>query len=86
MKRKPPTVLSPEAFAEAWPKTVIVQQPVAQLAGSGKVIVHPPGAQTSAGKSAIVQAPLAPMAPVSPIVHQPGAQIPWYYYPQMLSQ
>ncbi len=32
------------AFADASPETVIVQQPIAQLAGSGKVIMHPPDA------------------------------------------
>jgi hypothetical protein len=32
------------AFAEAWPETVIVQRSAAQLAGSGKPIMHLPGA------------------------------------------
>jgi hypothetical protein len=32
------------AFAEAWPETVIVQRSAAQLAGSGKSIMHLPGA------------------------------------------
>jgi hypothetical protein len=58
MKRSSPTALSrgPQAFcphnlkpmralAESWPQTVIVQQPVAQLVGSRKGIVHPLGAQ-----------------------------------------
>ena len=54
------------AFAEAWPETVIV---------------HPPGAQTSASKSASVQAPLAqPPRTVAAIVHQPGAQLPWKHH------
>jgi hypothetical protein len=48
---KPTAFLPPEkcmrAFAEAWPETVIVQRPVAQLTGARKP------------ESAIVQAPLA---------------------------
>ncbi len=74
------------AFAEAWPKTVIVQQPVAQLAGSGKVIMRQPGAQTSKPKPVIVQVPLAPLAPASSIVQQPVAQLPWGHHTILLNK
>ena len=57
------------AFAEAWPETVIVQ---------------PPGAQLTLGKpsqSRIVQAPLAQSSRTVPaIVQQPAAQIPWTHH------
>jgi predicted nuclease of restriction endonuclease-like (RecB) superfamily len=58
------------AFAEAWPETVIVQQPVAQLAKA--VIVQAPLAQTS------------PPSPA--IVHQPGAQLPWKHHCLLLDK
>jgi predicted nuclease of restriction endonuclease-like (RecB) superfamily len=75
------------AFAEAWPETVIVQQPVAQLAGSGEVIVHPPGAQTSQAKSVMVQVPLAQSSrTVAAIMHQPGAQLPWKHHCLLLDK
>lgn len=68
------------ALAEAWQETVIVQQPVAKLVGSGEVIVHSHDAQTSQAKSPIVQAPLAQSSrTVTAIVQQPAAQIPWTY-------
>lgn len=63
------------AFAEAWPETVIVQQPAAQLAGVKKsklAIVQAPLAQISAARSAIVQAPLA--------------QLPWYHHLALLDK
>ena len=75
------------AFAEAWPETAIVQQPVAQLAGSGKEVVHPPGAQTARSKSAMVQVPLAPSSrTVAAIVHRPGAQLPWKHHCLLLDK
>jgi predicted nuclease of restriction endonuclease-like (RecB) superfamily len=75
------------AFAEAWPETVIVQQPAAQLAGSGKVIMHPPDARTSQAKSAMVQAPLAQSSrTVAAIVQQPAAQIPWTHHCLLLDK
>ena len=37
-------------LSEAAPETLIVQQPVAQLAGSGKGIIQPPGAQTASAR------------------------------------
>jgi predicted nuclease of restriction endonuclease-like (RecB) superfamily len=75
------------AFADAWPETVIVQQPVAQLAGSGKVIMHPPDAQTSQPKSAMVQASLAQSSrTVAAIVQQPAAQIPWTHHCLLLDK
>jgi hypothetical protein len=70
------------AFAEAWPETVIVQQPVAQLTKPRKpesVIVHQPGAQLGEpqkSERAIVQAPLAQTAqPVPEIVQRPVARL-----------
>jgi predicted nuclease of restriction endonuclease-like (RecB) superfamily len=84
------------AFAEAWPETVIVQPPVAPLAGSGKVIMHPPGAQTAPPTSALVQAPLAQSSRTvaaivhpsgaSPIVQAPLAQLPWYHHVTLLDK
>jgi predicted nuclease of restriction endonuclease-like (RecB) superfamily len=63
------------AFAEAWPETVIVQQPVAQL--------------TKATKSArtIVQAPLAQSSQLVPVIVQaPLAQLPWYHHIALLDK
>jgi predicted nuclease of restriction endonuclease-like (RecB) superfamily len=60
------------AFAEAWPETVIVQQPVAQLAGSGEIIVQAPLAQSS--------------TTVAAIVHQAGAQLPWKHHCLLLDK
>ena len=74
------------AFAAAWPETVFVQQPAAQLAGSGKAIVHQPGAQIPRANSAMVQAPLAPMAPSSPIVQPPVAQLSWKHHLALLDK
>ncbi len=52
-----------------------------------KVKVHPPGAQTSRAKSAIVQAPLAPTDRlVAAIVHQSGAQLPWKHHCLLLDK
>ncbi len=81
------------AFAEAWPETIIVQQPVAQLTKSKRsepVIVHQPVAQLGKrGKSeaAIVQAPLAPIsASMSPIVQPPVAQLSWKHHLALLDK
>ena len=63
------------AFAEAWPETVIVQQPAAQMAGG-----EAPG-------SAIVPAPLARItAERSPIVQPPVAQLPWKHQLALLDK
>lgn len=63
------------AFAEAWPETVIVQQPVAQLSKPRK------------SEPAIVQATLAQTTqPVASIVHQPGAQLPWRHHCLLLDK
>ena len=63
------------AFAEAWPETVIVQQPAAQLAGSEKT------------KLAIVQAPLAQSDRVeAAIVQRPVAQLPWRHHVALLDK
>jgi predicted nuclease of restriction endonuclease-like (RecB) superfamily len=57
------------AFAEAWPETVIVHQPAAQLGEPQK------------SKSAIVQASLAQSsASISSIVQAPLAQLSWYHH------
>ena len=62
-------------FAEAWPETVIVQRPAAQL-------TEPKPAQAT-----IVQASLAQTAQlVSTIVHQPGAQLPWKHHIALLDK
>ena len=75
------------AFAAAWPETVIVQPPVAQLAGAGKAIVHQPGAQIRRANSAIVQAPLAPPSrTVAAIVQQAAAQLPWTHHCLLLDK
>ena len=84
------------AFAEAWPETLIVQQPVAQLAGSGKGMMHPPGAQTASATSAFMQAPFAQSSrtvpstvrppSASPIVQAPLAQLPWYHQVTLLDK
>jgi predicted nuclease of restriction endonuclease-like (RecB) superfamily len=62
------------AFAEAWPEIAIVQQPVAQLSASNPT------------QSKVVQAPLARMAPVSPIVQAPLAQLSWYHHLALLDK
>jgi predicted nuclease of restriction endonuclease-like (RecB) superfamily len=78
------------AFAEAWPETVIVQQPAAQMGKAQKpdpAIVQRTVAQLAEGKKskpAIVQAPLAQR--VASIVHQPGAQLPWMHHCLLLDK
>jgi predicted nuclease of restriction endonuclease-like (RecB) superfamily len=63
------------AFAEAWPETVIVQRPAAQL-------IEPKPTQAT-----IVQTPLAQTAqPVSPIVQPPVAQLPWKHHIALLDK
>jgi predicted nuclease of restriction endonuclease-like (RecB) superfamily len=78
------------AFAEAWPETVIVQQPAAQLGKAQKAepaivqraVAQIPEAEES--KPAIVQAPLAQT--VASIVHQPDAQLPWFHHCLLLDK
>ena len=60
------------AFAEAWPETLMVQQPAAPMA-----------APRDAGP-AIVQAPLAQTR--SPVVQPPLAQLPWYHHLALLDK
>ncbi len=63
------------AFAEAWPETLIVRQPGAQL-------TEPPGPAP-----AIVQAPLAQStASLPPIVQRPVAQLPWRHQTILLDR
>lgn len=63
------------AFAEAWPETVIVQQPAAQLA------------KPRESDPAIMQAPLAQVVqPMPTIVHQAGAQLPWKHHCVLLDK
>ncbi len=59
------------AFAEAWPDTVIVHQPGAQLIKPRK------------SKAEIAQ---APFAPASEIVQAPLAQLPWYHHLALLDK
>ena len=61
------------AFAEAWPETVIVQQPAAQIARPKK------------SKPSIVQAPLAQTATAA-IVQRPVAQLPWGHHIVLLNK
>lgn len=60
------------SFAGAWPETVIVQQPAAQLA------------ETKKFKPSLMQVPLAQT--VASIVHQPGAQLPWFHHCLLLDK
>ncbi len=63
------------AFAEAWPETVIVQQPAAPLA------------KPRESDPAIMQAPLAQVVqPMPTIVHQAGAQLPWKHHCVLLDK
>jgi len=63
------------AFAEAWPETVTVQPPAAQITEARKP------------DSAIVQAPLARIAVTrSPIVQAPLAQLSWYHHLALLDK
>ena len=62
-------------FAEAWPKTAIVQRPAAQL-------IEPKPTQAT-----IVQTPLAQRTQqVSPIVQPPVAQLPWKHHIALLDK
>jgi predicted nuclease of restriction endonuclease-like (RecB) superfamily len=63
------------AFAEAWPETAMIQQPVGQLASE------------KGADLAVMQAPLAQtVRPVSAIVHQAGAQLPWKHHCVLLDK
>lgn len=63
------------AFASAWPETVIVQQPGAQL-------IEPRQSAPT-----IVQAPIAQSdQPVPAIVQQSAAQLPWYHHCVLLDK
>ncbi|MCX6902431.1 MAG: PDDEXK nuclease domain-containing protein [Verrucomicrobia bacterium] len=63
------------AFAEAWPETVIVQQPDARLNASHST------------ESEVVQAPFVQSSrTVAAIVHQPGAQLPWKHHCLLLDK
>jgi len=63
------------AFAEAWPETVIVHQPDAQLSASNPT------------QSTVLQAALARVsASLSPIVLQPVAQLPWGHHLILLNK
>jgi predicted nuclease of restriction endonuclease-like (RecB) superfamily len=78
------------AFAEAWPEMVIVQQPAAQMGKAQRpepaivqqAVAQLPEAEKS--KPEIVQAPLAQT--VASIVHQPGAQLPWFHHCLLLDK
>jgi predicted nuclease of restriction endonuclease-like (RecB) superfamily len=78
------------AFAEAWPETVIVQQPGAQIADAreaGSAIGQRAVAQLRVArksKAGVVHAPLGQV--VASIVHQPGAQLPWKHHCLLLDK
>ncbi|MDI1250329.1 MAG: PDDEXK nuclease domain-containing protein [Lacunisphaera sp.] len=81
------------AFAEAWPETVMIQQPVGPLLEAtlkGAPIVQQPAAQLTESKTLgheMAQAPLAQSDQRVPaIVHQPGAQLPWYHHCVLLDK
>lgn len=63
------------AFAEAWPETVIVQQPAGPLAAEK-------GADLAIRQAQLTQT----VQPVSAIVHQAGAQLPWKHHCVLLDK
>jgi len=65
------------AFAEAWPDTLIVQAPLAQLAQVG-----PEGSRVPAGKSSSG----GTLRSVPLIMQAPLAQIPWYHHIALLDK
>ncbi len=84
------------AFAAAWPETLFVQRPAAQLAEADDSIVQQPvgrlgsDAPTAIVRQAgaqIVQAPLAQVtAEIAGIVQQPAAQLPWFHHCVLLDR